>query len=376
MSDSSFDYTLSDSQATPVEPLSPRAFDFSAWGKYEASCRERCRGFWESDSGVLVHRRMRVAEVFAGGCRSPEQSLARQIGALRTSMAYKADVLNFLEPWYGIGTIASCYGAEYRWEGCRAPAVQPALGSVGEALAREPVPAAETPIGRHTLKMIRYFLDETRGLLPLSLTDTQAPLNMAGHVVGLNSLLTELMLNEEAVRSFLMRLAGLLDDFNAVQRDMLGDTVVWPGHGFASSREFAGLGMSNDTAAMISPESYESCVAPADCAAAKRWGGPVFHSCGNWEHLIDAVARVPGLRMVDAAFSHRTDPSPNTGEPFRKGFAGTGVVVNARIVGSRETVMEHVKQLWAPGMKLIVVTYCETPEEQAAVYEDIHAWCT
>lgn len=373
MSDSSFDYTLSDSQATPVEPLSPRAFDYSAWGEYEESCRERCRAFWRADSGVLVHRRVRVAEVFAGGCRSSEESLARQLGALHKSMAYKADVPNFLEPWYGIGTIASCFGAEYRWEACQAPAVQPTCASVDEALARQPAPAAETPIGRHTLRMIRYFLNETRGLLPLSLTDTQAPLNSAGHIVGLNNLLTELMLSESAVRSLLMKLAGLLDDFNAVQRDMLNHTAVWPGHGFASCREFAGLGMSNDNAAMISPQSYESCVAPADVAAGSRWGGPVFHSCGNWEHLINAVARVPGLRMVDAAFSSQTDPAPNDGEPFRDGFAGTGVVVNARIVGSQATVMEHVKRLRAPGMKLIVVTYCETPEEQAAVYDDIHS---
>ncbi len=115
---------------------------------------------------------MRVAEVFAGGCRSSEESPARQLGALHKSMAYKADVPNFLEPWYGIGTIASCFGAECRWEGGRAPAVQPTCASVDEAPARQPVPAAETPIGRHTLRMIRYFLDETRGLLPLSLTDT------------------------------------------------------------------------------------------------------------------------------------------------------------------------------------------------------------
>ncbi len=147
------------------------------------------------------------------------------------------------------------------------------------------------------------------------------------------------MLGESAVRSLVMKLAGLLDDFNAVQRDMLNHTAVWPGHGFASCREFAGLGMSNDNAAMISPQSYESCVAPADVAAGSRWGGPVFHSCGNWERLINAVARVPGLRMVDAAFSSQTDPAPNDGEPFRDGFAGTGVVVNARIVGSQAPVM-------------------------------------
>jgi len=31
-----------------------------------------------------------------------------------------------------------------------------------------------------------------------------------------------------------------------------------------------------------------------------------------------------------------------------------------------------VKQLWAPGMRLIVVTYSKTPEEQARVYSELN----
>lgn len=34
-----------------------------------------------------------------------------------------------------------------------------------------------------------------------------------------------------------------------------------------------------------------------------------------------------------------------------------------------------VRRLWAPGMKLIVVTYCQTPQEQDEVYERIHELC-
>ena len=55
--------------------------------------------------------------------------------------------------------------------------------------------------------------------------------------------------------------------------------------------------------------------------------------------------------------------------------AGTGVVLNARSVGDPDLVEAKVRELWKPGMKLIVVTYCETPEEQEEAYNRIHDIC-
>jgi hypothetical protein len=45
------------------------------------------------------------------------------------------------------------------------------------------------------------------------------------------------------------------------------------------------------------------------------------------------------------------------------------------MVGNPRTVIDAVKALWQPPMKLIVVTYCETPEEQAQLYDQIHILC-
>jgi len=56
-------------------------------------------------------------------------------------------------------------------------------------------------------------------------------------------------------------------------------------------------------------------------------------------------------------------------------FRDTGIVLNARMVGDKETILRTVKALWQPGLKLIVVTYCPTPQEQEEVYDEIHAIC-
>ena len=80
--------------------------------------------------------------------------------------------------------------------------------------------------------------------------------------------------------------------------------------------------------------------------------------------------------MVDAAFSAETDPHPNPVAPFAEGFAGTGIVLNARIVGDVGVIEKTVRKLWRPGLKLIVVTYCPTPEEQERAYNVIHEICS
>lgn len=373
--ESSFDYKKADAQATTVVPLDPGDFPFDEYGEYEQARSARCREFWKGDGGVLVYRRMRVAECFSAGCADAAQSLRLQLGALNASMDFEADIPNFLEPWYGIGTLASACGAAYQWEPGQAPAVRHLFPSTAEALACEAARVDQTEIGRATLEMINYFMEQTHGRLPVSLTDTQSPLNAACMIVDINNLFMEFADAPAPIRKLLDRLAELQVDFVERQKDIIGGALVWPGHGFASSREFCGLGQSDDNILMLPDDMYRDVAAPSLCACGEPFGGPVFHSCGNWSAKLPMITGLPNLRMVDGAFSAETDPSPNPPGPFAEKLTGTGIVLNARAVGTPDTVLDTVKKLWRPGMKLIAVTYCETPEEQKEAYERIHELC-
>jgi hypothetical protein len=370
-----FDYSLSDSQGTPVEPIELDAFDIERYRDYEALLLEGNRSFWDAGEGVQVYRRFRVPEVFSYACKDMHQSLAMQLAGLQQSIDYRADVANFLEPWYGIGTIASSFGIDYVWEEGQAPATEPPFTSVKEALAYDPEPVEKTNIGRHTLEMIEYFLDNTKGKIPMSLTDTQSPFNVASYLIETNAYYMSALDCPDELKILMDRITDASIEFTRKQRELIGDVLVNPGHGFASSRAFEGIGMSDDNMMMLSPELYVEIEAPANSRFGNSFGGPVFHSCGNWSAKIDAVKRIENLKMVDGAFSKETDPDANPAEPFPEKFSGSGIVVNARVVGRRVIVREKVKQLWQSGMKLIVVTYCKTPEEQARVYDDIHMIC-
>ena len=132
--------------------------------------------------------------------------------------------------------------------------------------------------------------------------------------------------------------------------------------------------MSDDYALMFSPQQYQDIAVNAMKSMAAPFGGPVFHSCGNWGHLAFIVRNIEGLKMVDGAFGKQTDPAPNSPEIFAETFTDTGVALNARMVGDADTVLRQVEQLWRPGMKLIAVTYCADNQQQAQVYNKVHQY--
>lgn len=370
-----FDYSLTDSQGTKTEPMAAKNFDFDKYLEYETALLEKCSKFCSEDAGVAVHRRFRASEVFSYACKDMRLSLELQLGALNQSMDYKMDIPNFLEPWYGIGVIASAFGADYKWIKDQAPVNEPVFRSIEQALAYNWVPVEKTDIGKHTLEMIEFFLDETKGKMPISFTDIQSPLNIAASLVDINQFFMEFYLNPEKLKEFLKLITGLLIDFTKKQQELIGDNLASPGHGFASSRKFSGLGMSDDMIIMVSNQTYEDFLIPNINVIGQEFKGIAFHSCGNWSKKIPVVKKMNALVMVDGAFSIETDPDPNDAQIFREEFSKTGVVVNARIVGNAEIVSEQVRKLWKPDMKLIVVTYCDSPQDQEKAYNYIHEIC-
>jgi hypothetical protein len=372
MSTVTFDTSSADSQGTEVQPVSSASFDIEKYAEYAATLDKKCLCFRESSEGILVHRRFRVPGVFAGQCRDRELSLGLQLAALQSSMDYVMDIPNFLEPWYGIGAVPAAYGADYVWNGDLAPATTPLFKTVDEALAAEPKEIEETSVGRHILAMTEYFLEETGGKIPLSLSDVQSPLDSTVALIETSEFYIACLEDPDSVKKLLERVTDITVRFCKKQVAMIGKLLVYPGHGFSSSRNFTGMGFSDDNSIMLSPEIHREICGDSMVRFGRVFGGFAFHCCGNWSKKTESVKSLDGVKTVDGAFTIRTDPSPNPAAPFRDSFAGSGICVNARMVGSCEEVLEKVKELQKPGMKLIVVTYCESGEEQKKTYEAIH----
>jgi len=371
-----FDVTKSDSQGTVVQPLAAKDFPINQYAEYEESLKEKCLSFQAGDNGVAVYRRFRVPEVFSWGCRDRQMSLEWQLAALNKSMTFDADIPNFLEPWYGIGVLSSPFGVPYLWEDDQAPAVQSPYSSAKEALEHLEGPVEQSIAGKEILERIEYFLNETKGRIPVSLTDTQSPLNaVSSYILNPTAFIYETFDNPEDIQELMKAVAKLEKDFIQAQMNLIGDCLAKPGHGFASSRFFKGLGFSDDNILMFSDEDYRRMAIPALCDAASVLEGPVFHSCGDWSPRSDLIKSIPGLIMADGAVGHQTDPSPNNPDDLGETFAGTGITLHVRIVGDSQVVKESVARLWKKDLKLIVATYCETESDQRDAYDLIHRIC-
>lgn len=373
MTSSSFDYTLKDAQALPVTPIEPRDFDLARFEAHAAEADQRYADFLSKPSGLAVWQRVRAGEVFRDACRDKRASLRLQLGALQKSLDYATDAPMYLEPWYGIGTTASAFGAEYEWPEGQAPVVRPLYRSFDDVPPLAPRDFDQVPIMRYTLDTIEYFLDQTQGRVPLSWSDLQAPLNVATELIDTSAFFTGMVEKTDRVREVLSAATEVIIRFTRQQSDLIGDRLARPGHGFASSRAGKGIGLSTDNLVMISPKMYEKFCVADNIAIGNAFDGVAIHSCGDYARWLPALKKIDNLLMVDAAFSPQTDPNPNTPEAFREAFVNTGISVHARMVGAPDEVIALTKRLWTPGLKLIVVTYVQDPSAQRQLYRDLHA---
>ena len=371
-----FDFTSKDPMAMPVTPVEPKDFDFARYEAWAAGCDERYAEFLRSDEGVMVWQRVRAGEIFRDACRDMKISLRWQLGALSKSVDFASDAPTYLEPWYGIGTIASAFGAEYTWHPGQAPATEPVFDSAADVLELVPRRFEDVPILGYTRQMIEYFLDQTRGRLPLSWCDIQGPINVAGGLVDLNQLLIGFYDRPDHIKKILSIITATIITYYQQQANLIGDSLARPGHGFASSRRGMGMGLSTDNLVLISPDMYTEFCSEDFGRIGQTFGGVGIHSCGNWSKWLEAVQKTPHLLIIDGAFSPETDPAYNNCEQFRDALVGTGIILHARIVGEPDVVMSRLKRLWKPGIRLVVVTHVQEPAAQQQLYRDIHAYCS
>src|SRR5512136_1037027 len=156
--------------------MKPSQFNFSRFLDWLAPREERMRRFLTGKSETNLLLIEREYDNFLT-CRTPQESLEIQLDILTRQMDLNSDYVPFLEPWFGVGVFANAFGAEYVWiEGESAQTHYIVFNE--EQAARLPRPSIEdSPVMKLVLEAIDYFVEQTKGVIPIACTDTQSPLD-------------------------------------------------------------------------------------------------------------------------------------------------------------------------------------------------------
>ena len=324
-------------------------FDFPRFRDWLAPREERMRQFLsgEGDTNLLLIEKEWEDFLI---CRTPQESLQVQLKAISRQMDSCSEYVPFLEPWFGVGVFANAFGAEYVWVDGESAQTRYILFNEDQAARVELPEIADSPVMNLVLQSIDYFLQETRGEIPISCTDTQSPLDTITLLWDTASFFTATYTAPEVVQGLLQKITDVMIAFTRQQIAVLGDAWVRPGHIMVSARYGPGLSISDDNIVMVSPDHYRRFAMPYNSQLSQAFGGLAIHSCGNYIRQLPGLFEIPGLVMVDGPFSKDVDPDPiRDYETYRDLVLASGVVLHARMGTDWPEVLPH---LYHPDLRL------------------------
>lgn len=338
-------------------------FDFVRFREVLAQRQERAEAFVAGKTNVLLSERRIDGDYTI--CRTPQESLAVQLDMIDRNLDLShSGYVPYLEPWFGVGVFANAFGCEYVWVDGKSAQTHYLVHSVEEADQLTAPDLAAAPVMQLVREAICYFLEQTRGAIPISLTDTQSPFDTATLIWETSSFFTAMRTDPEVVHRVLNLVTETILAFSQEQAELLGETWARPGHIMQSTLGGKGISISDDNIVMVGPDDYRTFSVPYNERLAKAFGGVAVHSCGNFEKQLPALVETEGLIMIDGAFTLQGDPNPNEQyEYFRETMAGRGVILQARM-GSFDWP-ERSARLYHPELPLVIVPPAPAADEPA-----------
>lgn len=275
-----------------------------------------------------------------------EQALLFQLGQILDRAGLDEDYVPGLFPGLRQLTVPSIFGAtetfseKHSW-------VDPIIREPGD-VRRLPEPSyAPGTMAHFMLERARYFHEMTGGRVGVHIPDLQGAFSTASQLWGVQEFLTAIYEHPDELNELVRRTTDALVAYIRMFKDSIGDDLL-PIHCMPEAwmPNDAGICISEDLIAVLSPAIFEEFVAPGLARLAAEFGACYAHSCGDIEHNLDALQRVPGLKGFNFSTSE------------------TDVQSVARRVGSNWMLMPHTAPVASRHLRLLA------PEEHARLCFD------
>jgi len=234
--------------------------------------------------------------------QNKESQLKAELGLLqwRESSDLDDDFIPHLQPQGGTSVCASAFGSRVEFFEHTMPWAHPVIleNDPPEKVYDLPVPKPTDGQLGDMIEFNDYFVEQTKGRYPIALTDLQGPLDTAYLVWDSSAFMLAMYTNPKEVHH-IMRLATDL-------------TIAYIKEQKAHSPEFIpchfppiylpdgrGVAISDDGLAVISAKLYEEFCLPYVNELSEEMSGIQIHSCGNFVHQFDNLAKVHNLRGLN-----------------------------------------------------------------------------
>ncbi len=211
-----------------------------------------------------------------------------------------------IKPNLGIGTIAAAFGCPLRVNDEADPWTETLINAQcrEKVYDLQPPDPQSNPIFARVRERLNYL--QHRGTMPLRLVNVASPLVTASMIWNYTDFMMSLLTSPKEVHHLMEMITQATIDYVNLQLDIITNLHSM-GHEVLCVPREVGLRVSDDTAALLSPDLYREFGAYYNGKLAEAFGGVVVHSCGNCSRVVPAMLETPGLKGLDLTMPQNTD---------------------------------------------------------------------
>lgn len=231
----------------------------------------------------------------------PKERLNAYLDGLAVTGKFQDDLIPGLFPGLNHATIPSMFGAEEIRIGMETACKKLIVTAEDIDRLEEPRIVPGSP-AQYWLDMEQYVMEETEGSLDVHVCDMQGPFDMCAQLWSYDELILCAFEDPERYDRLMSLATEAFIMLWEAQENILGECFTGThlfGHDWIPPQ--TGATLSADGLVMCSPSFYLEFVGPYIERIARRLGGAVVHSCGDFRHVMKALCQTEGLRGVNAS---------------------------------------------------------------------------
>lgn len=203
-----------------------------------------------------------------------------------------------IKPNRGISIVASAFGCETTVNNEADPWIKPLLREENREAAFElDLPdTTNNPAFKRAYERTAYF--QRNSTMPLRLINVPSPLVTASLIWDYTSFMEATILYPKEVHALLEKVTVATIGYVQHQLSVI-DNLFTMGHEMWYLPRDLGVRISDDTAALMSPDLYREFGVRYNNMVSRAFGGIVVHSCGDVHNVVDVMTETEGLIGLD-----------------------------------------------------------------------------